>query len=81
MPFADADDFHPPANVTKMSAGVPLDDADRWPWLRAVGEWLGAHTGTGAVVACSALRRAHRDVLREPRPACSSCTCTVTATW
>ncbi len=68
VPFADADDFHPPANVAKMSAGVPLDDADREPWLRAIGEWLAARAGTGGVVSCSALRRAYRDALREHAP-------------
>ena len=59
--FADADEFHSAANVAKMSVGVPLDDADRWPWLRAIGEWL----ADGGVVSCSALRRAYRDALRE----------------
>jgi gluconokinase len=68
VPFADADEFHSPANVAKMSAGTPLDDADRWPWLRAVGEWLAAHADQGAVVSCSALRRAYRDALRAEAP-------------
>jgi gluconokinase len=49
VPFADADDFHSPANVAKMSAGIPLDDTDRLPWLRAVGAWLALHTATGSV--------------------------------
>jgi gluconokinase len=40
VPFADADDFHPPANIAKMTAGQPLDDNDRYPWLEAIGEWL-----------------------------------------
>jgi gluconokinase len=65
VPYADADEFHSAANVAKMSAGVPLDDADRWPWLRAIGEWLAARDG---VVSCSALRRAYRDALREQAP-------------
>jgi gluconokinase len=65
VPFADADEFHSAANVAKMSAGVPLDDDDRWPWLRAIGTWLAARDG---VVSCSALRRAYRDVLREQAP-------------
>ncbi|MFC6085618.1 gluconokinase [Sphaerisporangium aureirubrum] len=69
LPFADADDFHSPANVAKMAAGIPLQDADRLPWLRAVGEWLAGRAGTGAVSACSALRRGYRDVLREAAPA------------
>lgn len=63
VPFADADDFHPAANVGKMAAGEPLDDADRMPWLDAIGAWLGARP-SGGVVACSALRRSYRDRLR-----------------
>ena len=63
LPYADADAFHPAANVAKMRAGVPLDDADRAPWLAAVGSWL-AERHEGAVVSCSALRRAYRDTLR-----------------
>ena len=62
IPFADADDFHPDSNVAKMSAGIPLTDADRWPWLDAVGTWLALHPD--AVVACSALKRSYRDRLR-----------------
>jgi gluconokinase len=68
VPFADADDFHSPANVAKMRAGTPLDDDDRLPWLRAIGEWLAAHREGGAVVTCSALKRAYRDILREAAP-------------
>jgi gluconokinase len=68
VPYADADDFHSPDNVAKMSAGVPLDDADRLPWLRAVGAWLAEHDGSGCVVGCSALRRRYRDVLRDAAP-------------
>jgi gluconokinase len=67
VPFADADDLHPPANVAKMSAGIPLDDADRLPWLRTVGAWLAEHAA-GGVTSCSALRRSYRDVLREAAP-------------
>jgi gluconokinase len=63
--YADADDFHPEANVAKMSAGTPLDDDDRWPWLRAIGEWLATHDG---VASCSALKRSYRDALRERAP-------------
>ncbi len=66
VPFADADDFHPAANITKMRAGHPLDDADRWPWLDAVGAWLAGVAG--GVVACSALKRVHRDRLRRACP-------------
>ncbi|MEW2359127.1 gluconokinase [Spirillospora sp. NPDC029432] len=69
VPFADADDFHPAANIAKMSAGVPLDDADRLPWLRAIGGWLAGHAGSGGAVGCSALKRAYRDLLREYAPA------------
>jgi gluconokinase len=64
VPFADGDAFHPPANVAKMSAGTPLTDEDRWPWLAAIAGWLGAREAAGGVVACSALRRAYRDRLR-----------------
>lgn len=66
-PFAEADDMHPPANVTKMAAGTPLTDDDRGPWLRTVRDWLTAQAeqGRSAVVTCSALRRPYRDVLRE----------------
>ncbi|MEX0429651.1 gluconokinase [Nocardioides sp. DS6] len=63
VPFADADDFHPPANIAKMSAGHPLDDHDRYPWLEAIGEWLASHPD-GAVMSCSALKRKYRDQLR-----------------
>ena len=64
VPFADADDFHPAANIAKMSAGQPLDDQDRWPWLESIGEWLAAHDVTGGVMSCSALKRRYRDQLR-----------------
>jgi len=67
LPFEDGDDLHPPANVAKMSAGQPLDDEDRWPWLDAVGEWLASHPD-GGVIACSALKRAYRDRLRRHLP-------------
>ncbi len=63
LPFADADSFHPPENVAKMAAGIPLTDADREPWLETLGAWL-ADRPDGAIVACSALRRAYRDTLR-----------------
>jgi gluconokinase len=68
--FAEGDDFHPAANVAKMRSGHPLTDEDRWPWLEAVGAWIGARESAGesAVVSCSALRRAYRDVLRRDRP-------------
>ncbi len=65
-PFADADGFHPPENVAKMAAGIPLTDADRWPWLDAIAAHIGAarQAGQPVVVACSALRRAYRERLR-----------------
>jgi gluconokinase len=66
--FADADAFHPPENIEKMSAGVPLTDADRWPWLDAIGAWLDARRAEGGVVTCSALKRAYRARLLEGRP-------------
>jgi gluconokinase len=68
VPFADADDFHPRANIDKMSAGVPLDDADRRPWLATIASWLAQHAATGGVTSCSALRRAYRDVLAGAAP-------------
>lgn len=66
-PFAEADDFHPEENVVAMSAGVPLTDDDRWPWLATIRDWVTAQTraGRSSVVTCSALRRAYRDLLRE----------------
>ncbi|OMC31585.1 gluconate kinase [Mycobacterium sp. GA-1841] len=67
VPFADADDFHPAANIAKMSAGHALDDADRHPWLEAIGGWLAAHAD-GGVMSCSALKRAYRDQLRRHCP-------------
>ncbi len=63
--FADGDDFHPPANVEKMSRGIPLTDEDRIPWLRSIREamlqWQAQ--GKSAVIACSALKRSYRDLL------------------
>ncbi|MEK7949504.1 gluconokinase [Luteolibacter soli] len=61
--FADADAFHPPENIAKMSAGVPLDDGDREGWLEALGHHL-ADRGS-IVLACSALKKIYRDRLRE----------------
>jgi gluconokinase len=63
VPFADADAFHPQANIAKMAAGTPLTDDDRRPWLDAVGQWLARH-GDGGVMSCSALARRYRDQLR-----------------
>ncbi|MEV7396871.1 gluconokinase [Aeromicrobium sp. NPDC092404] len=63
LDYADGDDFHSEANIAKMSAGTPLTDEDRWPWLADVGEWLHQHDASGGVISCSALRRVYRDVL------------------
>jgi gluconokinase len=64
VPYAEGDDFHPKTNVEKMASGHPLTDDDRWPWLRAIASWIAAHTVSGGVVTCSALKRAYRDLLR-----------------
>lgn len=66
LPFADADDFHPPANIAKQAAGQPLTDEDRAPWLAAIGDWLAG--AQGGVATCSALKRAYRDRLRAACP-------------
>src|SRR5580704_19700828 len=64
----EGDKLHPPANIEKMKAGTPLDDDDRWPWLRAIAgaidDWRAA--GVSGVVACSALKRSYRDILMGP---------------
>jgi gluconokinase len=64
--FCEADEFHPAANVDKMSQGIPLTDDDRWPWLEALAAWTSAQATTGhsTVMACSALKRSYRDALR-----------------
>jgi gluconokinase len=61
----DGDSYHPQANVDKMSAGIPLTDDDRWPWLRAIADDIDrkAEAGRHIVISCSALKRAYRDVL------------------
>ncbi|ETA66250.1 gluconokinase [Haloechinothrix halophila] len=66
-PLAEADDFHPRANIDKMSAGLPLTDADRRPWLGAIRDWISERSAAGVsvVVTCSALKRSYRDVLRK----------------
>jgi gluconokinase len=65
-PFIEADDFHPAANIEKMSSGQPLTDEDRWPWLERLREEIehSLAAGKNAVLACSALKRAYRDRLR-----------------
>ena len=68
--FAEGDAYHPPENIEKMRRGIPLEDADRWPWLQILAEqidrWLAA--GTKVVLACSALKQRYRDVLAKDRP-------------
>lgn len=70
IPFTDGDDLHPASNKAKMAAGIPLDDTDRWPWLHVIGEYMAAELALGqpTVVACSALKRSYRDLLREHVP-------------
>jgi gluconokinase len=68
VPFADADDFHPEANVEKMTAGIALNDDDRYPWLEIIGDWLSDHEDSGGVMSCSALKRKYRDQLRRHCP-------------
>ncbi len=64
LQMTDADALHSPESVAKMRAGVPLQDEDRWPWLQRIGQALSQASGAGAVVACSALRRAYRERIR-----------------
>ena len=68
VPYAEGDDFHPQANIDRMSAGTPLTDEDRRPWLDAIGEWAHGRAGLGGVVSCSALKRSYRDRLRAAAP-------------
>ncbi|MFJ8183911.1 gluconokinase [Streptomyces sp. NPDC096105] len=68
VPYAEGDDFHPQSNIAKMSAGTPLTDDDRWPWLDAIGDWAQGRAGLGGVVSCSALKRSYRDRLRAAAP-------------
>ena len=69
-PYTEGDDFHPRANVEKMRAGHPLDDADRWPWLQALAAEIGEREAArqSSVVTCSALKRAYRDLLCDGHP-------------
>jgi carbohydrate kinase (thermoresistant glucokinase family) len=68
--FEEGDWFHPPSNVEKMHSGVPLTDEDRWPWLHGIAAWIDAtrRVGNHGTVACSALKRAYRDILLGERP-------------
>ena len=70
LPFAEADRFHPETNIAKMSAGTPLTDADRRPWLADLAAWMAAQAreGQSTVMACSALKRSYRDLLRHGPP-------------
>jgi carbohydrate kinase (thermoresistant glucokinase family) len=63
--FADGDDFHPPGNIGKMAAGIPLDDDDRLPWLRSLGKLISRTIADGEnlILACSALKRQYRTLL------------------
>jgi len=69
--FEDSDALHSPAEIAKMHSGVPLTDADRWPWLARVAAWIDQRieAGESGVIACSALKRSYRDYLRRGRPA------------
>jgi carbohydrate kinase (thermoresistant glucokinase family) len=64
-PLRDGDEFHPPANIAKMQAGRPLDDADRRPWLEAIAGWIDGRRNSGApgIVTCSALKRRYRKII------------------
>lgn len=70
LPFVDADDLHPAMNKALMAAGIPLSDVERWPWLEVVAQEIlqGHALGRPPVVACSALKRAYRDLLRAHVP-------------
>ncbi|MCD2426072.1 gluconokinase [Niabella pedocola] len=65
--FTDGDDLHPPANISKMHAGIPLTDADRWGWLRRINQEMQTlnAAGVSVIVACSALKEKYREVLRQ----------------
>src|SRR5688572_1077693 len=65
LPFVEGDSLHPPANIAKMSAGIPLDDTDRWPWLGMIGDALAEADEPGIVISCSALKRSYRERLRK----------------
>ncbi len=66
-PFIEGDRLHPAANIAKMSAGTPLNDGDRWPWLELIGEAMKAEykKGHGVIASCSALKKAYRLKLAE----------------
>jgi gluconokinase len=64
---AEADEFHPEANIAKMTQGIPLQDEDRWPWLQEIRGWMSAQAAAGksTVLTCSALKRSYRDLLSQ----------------
>lgn len=64
LPYREGDDLHPQTNIAKMSAGTPLNDDDRWPWLDRIGEILANHAESGIVLTCSSLKKVYRDRLR-----------------
>lgn len=68
--FIEGDSFHPEDNVARMSAGIPLDDNDRRPWLEALAAEIAgdASAGRSSILSCSALKRAYRDILRQGAP-------------
>lgn len=68
IPYEDADDFHPPANVEKMAGGAPLNDVDRQPWLENLADLLANHQDKGLVLACSALKESYRKTLNTKLP-------------
>ena len=70
VPFIDGDDLHPDSNRVKMASGTPLNDDDRRPWLTVIGQRIAAETaqGQGVVIACSALKRSYRDLIRSEAP-------------
>jgi gluconokinase len=63
--FVEGDDLHAPASIAKMAAGIPLNDADRRPFLESVATMLAGRPHPGAVAACSALKRSYRDLIRD----------------
>ena len=69
-PFKEGDDLHPASNITKMQAGDPLDDRDRWPWLEKLADWIDGwrRVGNSGVITCSALKRSYRNFLTSGRP-------------
>lgn len=67
LPYRDGDDLHPQTNIDKMARGEALDDDDRWPWLKLVGQWLHQQE-SGGIIGCSALKRSYRDLIRSAAP-------------